>query len=195
MRAGRIGVIVTGVLLAAALAWASDPVAVLTEMQAGRARSRSSRRAADWQSPKPLLSLRAGDQVRAVGEARAVLVFTGGRGTQLVTRSNSPFAVPPAPARALPTAPRPCSATSPTSCSASSARRRTSRSRCAASAPSRRSSWPRATRGCCPARHLRVGRLRPAEVRVSLLGPQGAVVWEQAGLERRRCRIRRARRP
>src|SRR5207248_11341887 len=47
----------------------------------------------DWQAPRPLQSLRPGDQVRVTGEGRAVLVFTGGRGPQLVTPSNSPFTV------------------------------------------------------------------------------------------------------
>ena len=71
--------IATGVL-AAALAWASDPVAVLTEMQARQGKVEVKPAGADWQ-PQAAAPLRAGDQVRAVGDARAVLVFTGGRGT------------------------------------------------------------------------------------------------------------------
>jgi hypothetical protein len=94
MRAVR-GVIVTGILtLVATVAWAQDPLAVLTEIQLkrGKVEVRPSAQA-EWQTPRPLLSLRAGAQVRVTGEARAVLVFTGGRGTQLVTQANSPFTV------------------------------------------------------------------------------------------------------
>ncbi|HEX6209837.1 MAG TPA: hypothetical protein VF136_03610 [Methylomirabilota bacterium] len=81
-------------MLVATGAWAQDPLAVLTEIQVknGKVEVRSSAQEA-WQTPKPLLSLRAGAQVRVIGEGRAVLVFTGGRGTQLVTRANSPFTV------------------------------------------------------------------------------------------------------
>lgn len=89
------GLIVTGILLLVATgAWAQDPLAVLTEIQVknGKVEVRPSAEA-EWQTPKPLLSLRAGAQVRVTGEGRAVLVFTGGRGTQLVTRANSPFTV------------------------------------------------------------------------------------------------------
>jgi hypothetical protein len=86
------------VLLMTALAWASDPLAVVTEIQARQGKVEVKATGSDWQTPKPLLSLRAGDQVRAVGDARAVLVFTGGRGTQVVTAANSPFVVQALPA-------------------------------------------------------------------------------------------------
>ena len=89
------GVSLTVVLiLAAAVVWAQEPVAVLTEIQmkSGKVEVRSSAQA-DWQPPKPLLSLRAGAQVRVSGDGRAVLVFTAGRGTQVVTQANSPFTV------------------------------------------------------------------------------------------------------
>jgi hypothetical protein len=81
-------------VLAPTLAWAADPVAVLTEIQVRRGQVHV--RAVgetEWAAPKPLQSLRAGDQVRVVGDGRAVLVFTGGRGTGIVTQSNSPFTV------------------------------------------------------------------------------------------------------
>ncbi len=75
-------------------AWAQDPVAVLTEIQTKRGQVQvRTANDADWTNPKPLQALRAGDQVRVIGDGRAVLVFTGGRGTQLVTQSNSPFKV------------------------------------------------------------------------------------------------------
>lgn len=81
-------------LLAAAPAWAQEPLAVLTEIQAKGGKVEVKTKAdPDWQAPKPLLSLRPGDQVRVTGGGRAVLVFTGGRGTQVVTQANSPFTV------------------------------------------------------------------------------------------------------
>ena len=89
------GVIVAAVVvLTAALAWAQEPLAVLTEMQikGGKVEVKTAAEP-DWQTPKPLLSLRPGDQVRVTGGGRAVLVFTGGRGTQVVTQTNSPFTV------------------------------------------------------------------------------------------------------
>jgi hypothetical protein len=89
------GVIVAAVVvLTAALAWAQEPLAVLTEMQSkgGKVEVKTAAEP-DWQTPKPLLSLRPGDQVRVTGGGRAVLVFTGGRGTQVVTQANSPFTV------------------------------------------------------------------------------------------------------
>jgi len=98
MRAGRIGMTAAAVLLMTALAWASDPLAVVTEIQARQGKVEVKATGSDWQTPKPLLSLRAGDQVRAVGDARAVLVFTGGRGTQVVTAANSPFVIQALPA-------------------------------------------------------------------------------------------------
>jgi hypothetical protein len=98
MRVGRIGMTAAAVLLMTALAWASDPLAVVTEIQARQGKVEVKATGSDWQTPKPLLSLRAGDQVRAVGDARAVLVFTGGRGTQVVTAANSPFVVQALPA-------------------------------------------------------------------------------------------------
>src|SRR4029078_10548076 len=42
----------------------------------------------------------------ALGDARAVLVFTGGRGTQVVTSANSPFAIQAQAAGRTPDGPR-----------------------------------------------------------------------------------------
>ena len=87
-------IVAVAVLLAAAPVWAQEPLAVLTEIQIKRGKVEVKTAAEpDWQTPKPLLSLKPGDQVRVTGEGRAVLVFTGGRGTQIVTQSNSPFTV------------------------------------------------------------------------------------------------------
>ena len=94
------GAIIVGLLaVAATAAWAQEPLAVLTEIQLKRGKVEVKPAGQpDWQPPKPLLSLRAGDQVRVTGDGRAVLVFTGGRGSQLVTQSNSPFTVQAGPA-------------------------------------------------------------------------------------------------
>ncbi|MGH7354814.1 MAG: hypothetical protein ACRELS_09605 [Candidatus Rokuibacteriota bacterium] len=82
------------VLFSTTAAWAQDAVAVLTEIQTRRGQVHVRTAGdADWVAPKPLQALRAGDQVRVTGDGRAVLVFTGGRGTQLVTSGNSPFKV------------------------------------------------------------------------------------------------------
>lgn len=89
------GVLVgAAVLMSAVAVWAQEPLAVLTEIQAkgGKVEVKTTAEP-DWQTPKPLLSLRPGDQVRVSGGGRAVLVFTGGRGTQVVTQANSPFTV------------------------------------------------------------------------------------------------------
>lgn len=93
MRPGA-GFVAIVAVLTAAVAWAQEPVAVLTEIQArhGQVEVKPGGEP-DWQAPRPLLSLRPGDQVRVTGDARAVLVFTGGRGTQQVTQGNSPFTV------------------------------------------------------------------------------------------------------
>ena len=81
MRAGRlVAILAAALLLVTAQARATDPVAVVTEIQARSGKVEVKTAGADWQNPKPLLSLRAGDQVRAVGDGRTVLVFTGGRG-------------------------------------------------------------------------------------------------------------------
>jgi hypothetical protein len=98
MKAVRGGFIVGLLALAATAAWAQEPLAVLTEIQLKRGKVEVKPAGQpDWQPPKPLLSLRSGDQVRVTGDGRAVLVFTGGRGSQLVTQSNSPFTVQSGP--------------------------------------------------------------------------------------------------
>jgi hypothetical protein len=92
---GRLAVaFVTMAIMAPGPAGGADPVAVLTEIQVRRGQVHV-RPVGDneWSAPKPLQSLRPGDQVRVVGDGRAVLVFTGGRGTGLVTQNNSPFTV------------------------------------------------------------------------------------------------------
>jgi hypothetical protein len=93
MKAASV-ILAVAVLLATAPAWAQEPLAVLTEIQSKGGKVEVKTKAdPDWQAPKPLLSLRPGDQVRVTGGGRAVLVFTGGRGTQVVTQANSPYTV------------------------------------------------------------------------------------------------------
>ena len=97
-----------GALAAFVLVWlvaaahAADPVGVLTEIRADRGHVEVKRAGeSHWMAAQPLLALRPGDQLRVTGEARAALVFTGGRGAQAVSASNSPFTVqPPAAAAA-----------------------------------------------------------------------------------------------
>lgn len=75
-------------------AQAGEPVAVLTEIRVGQGEVRVKPAAeANWKAPMPLLSLRPGDQVRATGNATAVLMFTGGQGTLTVSAGNSPYTV------------------------------------------------------------------------------------------------------
>lgn len=93
-KSGRAALAGVLVLVLAALASAADPVGVLTEIRAERGRVEVKRAGEpEWKPAQPLLALRPGDQIRATGEARASLVFTGGRGAQAVSAANSPFTV------------------------------------------------------------------------------------------------------
>jgi hypothetical protein len=84
------------VLALSALAAAADTVAVVTEIRAERGQVEVKRAGeAAWAPARPLQALRAGDQIRASGEARAAIVFSGGRGAQQVSAGNSPFTVQP----------------------------------------------------------------------------------------------------
>lgn len=82
------------VLLPASGALAAEPVGLITELhqQSGRVDVKRAD-GADWETPRPLLSLGAGDQVRVSGGARAVLVFTASQRSAVVTQANSPFVV------------------------------------------------------------------------------------------------------
>jgi hypothetical protein len=94
MRQRLTWLIAVVVIAGAALAWAADPVAVLTEVRRGTGDVRIKLVSEeDWKSPQPLMSLRPGDQLRASGDARAVVVLSGG-GVKTVTTENSPFFVP-----------------------------------------------------------------------------------------------------
>jgi hypothetical protein len=94
MKSGRAALAGALVLVLAAVASAADPVGVLTEIHAERGRVDVKRAGeTEWKAAQPLLALRPGDQIRVTGEARASLVFTGGRGAQAVSAANSPFTV------------------------------------------------------------------------------------------------------
>jgi hypothetical protein len=184
-RAGTIGMTAAAVLLMTALAWASDPLAVVTEIQARQGKVEVKASGGDWQSPKPLLSLRAGDQVRAVGDARAVLVFTGGRGTQVVTAANSPFAVQALPAEGSTDKARTVLG-NVTNFLIGQQRERAYQS---LSVRSVRQPplilAPRDTRVLPGAVTFEWSGSDRLKYRVRLLGSQGSVVWEQGGLTRR----------
>jgi len=88
-------------LVLSTAAMAADPVAVVTEIRAegGQVEVKRAGESA-WGAAQPLQALRAGDQIRAGGAARAAVVFTGGRGAQSVSSANSPFTVQPPAAAA-----------------------------------------------------------------------------------------------
>ena len=186
MRAGRIGMTAAAVLLATALAWASDPLAVVTEIHARQGKVEVKAGGNDWQTPKPLLSLRAGDQVRAVGDGRAVLVFTGGRGTQVVTTANSPFVIQTQPAEAGSDKARTVLG-NVTNFLIGQQRERAYQSLSVRSVRAQPPLIlaPRDTRVLPGAVSFEWAGSDRLKYRVRLLGPQGAVVWEQGDLTRR----------
>ncbi len=80
--------------LAGRAAAVGEPVAILTEVKSGQGDVRVKPAGeADWKAPLPLLSLYPGDQLRATGNAVAVLMFSGGQGTITVSAANSPYTV------------------------------------------------------------------------------------------------------
>jgi hypothetical protein len=186
MKAVRGGLIVGLLALVATAAWAQEPLAVLTEIQLKRGKvDVKPAGQPDWQAPKPLLSLRAGDQVRVVGEGRAVLVFTGGRGSQLVTQANSPFTVQAGPSEGTTDRAR-AVLSNVTSFLLGQQRERTYQS---LSVRSVRATppvilAPRDTRVLPGALTFEWAGSDRLKYQVRLLGPQGAVVWERAELER-----------
>jgi hypothetical protein len=183
MRAGRRLIVAGLVALGAGAAWGQEPLAVLTEIQpkGGKIEVKTGGQP-DWQPPRPLLSLRVGDQLRVLGEGRAVLLFTGGRGTQLVTQSNSPFTVSAGTPAAAPDRARAVLG-SVTSFLIGQPRERTYQS---LSVRSVRQPpvilAPRQTRVRAEAVTFEWRGSDRVKYQVRLLGPQGAV-WEQADIE------------
>jgi len=94
---GRVGIAgALAILFLQGLTWATEPVAVLTEIRAGPGELRVRRAGeASWIAPQLLASLRPGDQIRALGNGRAVLVFSANGGTEVVSAANSPYTVRP----------------------------------------------------------------------------------------------------
>jgi len=187
MRARTLGgIVAAALLLVTAPARANDPVAVVTEIQARSGKVEVKTAGADWQSPKPLLSLRAGDQVRTVGDGRAVLLFTGGRGTQVVTAANSPFTIQAQAADGSSDRARAVLG-NVTSFLIGQQRDKAYQSLSVRSVRAQPPLIlaPRDTRvlpGLLTFEWAGSDRLK---YRLRLLGPDGAVVWEQSGLERR----------
>jgi hypothetical protein len=182
------GVVIAGLLaLVTAVAWAQDPLAVLTEIQVKRGKVEVKPGGqGEWQAPKPLLSLRAGDQVRVVGEGRAVLVFTGGRGTQLVTQSNSPFTVQAGAAQGTSDRAKTVLG-NVTNFLLGQQRERTYQSLSVRSVRAQPPLIlaPRDTRVLPGAVTFEWAGSDRLKYQVRLLGPQGAVVWEQTDVERK----------
>jgi hypothetical protein len=89
------------VLIAASPSRAESPeiAGVITELKPGNgAVEVRAAGAAEWRPAAPLQALRPGDAVRASGNATAVALLAGGRGSVTVQAANSPYSVPPLPA-------------------------------------------------------------------------------------------------
>lgn len=186
MNAARGGLIAGLLVLATTAAWAQDPVAVLTEIQVKRGKVEVlAAGQGEWQAPKPLLSLRVGDQVRVVGEGRAVLVFTGGRGSQVVTQSNSPFTVQAGASEGTADRARTVLG-NVTSFLLGQQRERTYQSLSVRSVRAQPPVIlaPRETRVLPGAVTFEWAGSDRLKYQVRLVGPQGAVVWEKAELGR-----------
>ena len=96
----------TAVLVAAILALlsapgrAATPIGVITELHVANGQVEvKPAGGGDWQPARPLLSINEGDQVRASGAGRVVLVFMATQRSTVVTPANSPYvaALPPQP--------------------------------------------------------------------------------------------------
>jgi hypothetical protein len=72
-----------------------ETAGMITEIKVGRGKVEVKSAGADWRAAAPLNALRAGDQVRAVGDAAAVVLLAGGRGTVRVDAKTSPYTLAP----------------------------------------------------------------------------------------------------
>ncbi len=90
-----IGLLALAVLAAAAPASSQtdETAGMITQIKVGRGTVEMKTADGDWHRAAPLSTLRAGDQVRAVGDATVVVLLTGGRGAVTVKAKNSPYAV------------------------------------------------------------------------------------------------------
>jgi len=90
-----VGVLALAALMpvAAASAQTDETAGMITELKVGRGKVEMRTADGDWHRALPLSALRAGDQVRAVGDASVVVLLTGGRGTVLIKAKSSPYTV------------------------------------------------------------------------------------------------------
>ena len=79
--------------VAPAYAQIDETAGMITEIKVGRGTVEMKTADGEWRRAAPLSALRAGDEVRAVGDASAVVLLTGGRGTVLVKAKSSPYVV------------------------------------------------------------------------------------------------------
>jgi hypothetical protein len=89
--------LVVAMMLGLALTAAAQPretVAVISEIKPGKGKVEVKSSAFDWRPAGALQALRSGDQVRASGDATAVVLFSGGRGTTRIDAATSPWTVP-----------------------------------------------------------------------------------------------------
>jgi hypothetical protein len=88
----RTAVLAVVLVLATAATCAAAPIGVITELHLknGQVEVKPAG-AGDWQAAKPLLSINDGDQLRASGSGRAVLVFAATQRSAVVTPANSPY--------------------------------------------------------------------------------------------------------
>ena len=71
-----------------------ETAGMLTEIKNGRGKVEVKSASGDWRPAAPLLTLRAGDQVRVSADAVAVVLLSSGRGTARVEAKSSPYTVP-----------------------------------------------------------------------------------------------------
>src|SRR5258708_15549164 len=77
----------------------TETAAVITELKPGRGRVEVKPAAGgDWKAARPLLALRVGDALRTSGNASAVVLLSGGRGTVRIEGASGTFTVPGAAA-------------------------------------------------------------------------------------------------
>jgi len=94
-RGASVVVALGGALLSAGPASGQGETAgMITEMKVGSGSVEVKAAGAGWRPATPLNTLRPGDQVRTSGDATAVVLLTGGRGTVRVGGSASPYVVP-----------------------------------------------------------------------------------------------------
>lgn len=87
----RTAALAAALVLAAAIACAAAPIGVITELHVKNGQVEVKPAGGDWQRAKPLLSINDGDQLRASGSGRAVLVFAATQHSAVVTPANSPY--------------------------------------------------------------------------------------------------------